>query len=294
MLIFRWAALVALLLTIAVANPLTASAESCKTIVSKNDAGRVTLRLTCPGQPTEVGRGRPAKRVCMDGLRQVACVTDQGRWYAPRGCYISRVRPQPPATDPAWLGHTTGALYYCRLSGRGVGTVLMIWIGSADPPPDPESLAREAVRQMQLRPVSIGVAPSDEPGSMGLVGMPVWLWAQNPGTRTMGPISESASERGFTVRATAKVERVSWSMGDGGVEVCSGAGTPYELRFGIAESPTCGYRFQTQGTFTVTARSDWVVDWSGIGEAGTFRLSLSEATQIVIGELNVLTVAGGK
>ena len=43
----------------------------------------------------------------------------------------------------------------------------------------------------------------------------------------------------------------------------------------------------------VTARSDWLVRWSGIGESGTFRLALSESTQVVIGELNVLTVSEG-
>lgn len=293
MLMTRLVVLISLLLALVTASPSPAQAADCQTATSVNQYGKVTLRIVCASE-TLGKRNEPRKRVCMWGTHQVPCVTDMGRWYGPRTCYISLAKPQPPAADPAWQGHTTGALYYCRAAGGAFGTPLLIWIGSADPPPDPETLAREAVRQMQLRPISIGIAPGDEPGSMGLVGMPVWLWAESPGAQTMGPISAAASERGFTVRATAKVEQVRWSMGDGGSEVCSGAGTPYETRFGITESPTCGYRFHKQGTYAVTARSDWVVNWSGIGETGTFRISLSEATQVVIGELNVLTVAEGK
>lgn len=85
--------------------------------------------------------------------------------------------------------------------------------------------------------------------------MPIWLWAESPSDRTMGPISRSASEGGYTVTATAEVERVRWSMGDGGVKTCTGPGTPNELKYGITESPTCGYRFEKQGEFTVAARS---------------------------------------
>ncbi len=43
----------------------------------------------------------------------------------------------------------------------------------------------------------------------------------------------------------------------------------------------------------MTARSDWTVNWTGIGESGTFRIYLTQNTQVVIGELNVLTVSEG-
>jgi len=146
---------------------------------------------------------------------------------------------------------------------------------------------------MQLKPITIGIVPNDDPDSVGLVGMPIWLWAESPSGQTMGPISRSASEGGYTVTASAEVERVRWSMGDGGVKTCAGPGTPYKLKYGITESPTCGYRFEKQGEFTVGARSDWLVRWSGIGETGTFRIYLTQNTQVVIGELNVLTVSEG-
>ena len=61
---------------------------------------------------------------------------------------------------------------------------------------------------MNLRPISIGIVPEDRPGSVGLVGMPVWLWAASPGpAQSWGPITRSASAGGVTVTATAKVQQ---------------------------------------------------------------------------------------
>lgn len=292
MLIVRLLLMLTVVVPLLAVMPPAATAATCENTVSVNEYGEVVLTLTCKDDPSG-GGGSSGRRVCMWDGQEVDCENRLGRWYSPAGCWIQRVDPPPPFSDPAWAGHTTGALYYCRIApSYYTGTPMIIWLGSADPPPDPELLAREAVRRMQLRPITIGIAPDDDPGSVGLVGMPIWLWAANPGTRTMGPISESASEAGYTVRATAEVDRIRWQMGDGGARNCSGPGTPYKTRFGITESPTCGYRYSEQGEYTVTAVSEWVVSWSGIGESGTFDVSMSEQTQIVIGELNVLTVGG--
>lgn len=292
MLIARLLSMLCIATALAIATPAIAAAESCSTTVTLNDKGQVVLKVTCQDDP-DTGTGSPGRRVCRWNGAEVACENSLGRWYSPATCWIKRADPQPPYSDPAWGGRTTGALYYCRVApDRPTGTPLLIWLGSADPPPDPESLAREAVRRMQLRPISIGIAPDDGPGSVGLVGMPVWLWAESPSARTMGPISESASESGYTVRARAEVARVRWRMGDGSTRNCAGPGTPYKAQFGITESPTCGYRYDQQGQYTVTAVTQWLVTWSGIGESGTFTVALSQDTQIVIGELNVLTVNG--
>lgn len=102
---------------------------------------------------------------------------------------------------------------------------MIIWLADSTPPPDPEQLARQAVRNMRLKPITIGIAPNDDPDSAGLVGMPIWLRADSPSDQTMGPISRSASEGGYTVTATAEVERVRWSMCDGGVKTCSSPAT---------------------------------------------------------------------
>lgn len=293
MLILRLFASVLIVVGLAVVSPVTALAdERCWSETDIDEFGKVTSTIMCDGDSPN-GRGlATGKRVCMNGSQVVPCKSAQGTWFSPRGCYISPVDPPLDFSDPNWQGHTDGSLWYCRIAGAGTGTAYIIWFADATPPPDPGSLARRAVAEMQLRPITIGIAPDDEPGSVGLVGMPIWLWAENPGDQTIGPISHSVSEGGFTVTATAKVDRVRWSLGDGGVKTCAGPGTPYKLKYGITESPTCGYRFDEQGEFTVTARSDWIVNWTGIGETGSFRVYLTQNTQVVIGELNVVTVRG--
>nr|NLI51657.1 hypothetical protein [Propionibacterium sp.] len=119
--------------------------------------------------------------------------------------------------------------------------------------------------------------------------MPVWLWASDPDARSWGPVTRTASAGGETVTATAKVSRVRWLMGDGGVVVCTGPGTAYEDRFGKADSPTCGYTYPRQGTYTVRAESQWSVSWSGMGRSGTIPVMLTQTARVTIGELQVLT-----
>lgn len=293
MLIARLLVSMALVLAGALANPAAASAEVCRSVVGKDDDGTVTTTVVCSDDRPQGDPLGSRERVCMRGTQVVPCKRDFGTWYSPEQCYISRVDPQPDYSDPNWRGHTDGTLWYCRWGATPTGTPYIIWFADSDPPPDPETLARRAVAQMQLKPITIGIVPNDDPDSVGLVGMPIWLWVADPDDQTIGPISRSVSEGGFTVSATAEVERIRWSMGDGGVKTCNGPGTPYKLKYGITESPTCGYRFDKQGEFTVTARSDWVVRWRSIGETGTFRVYLTQNTQVVIGELNVVTVNRG-
>lgn len=293
MLIVRLMASLTLLFALVLGTPMAVAQGSCWSETDIDDSGKVTSTIVCDDD-SPTGKGlSTSKRVCMRGNDVVPCKTDQGTWYSPEQCYLTPVNPPPSFSDPNWQGHTSGRLYYCRISGWAVGAPYIIWFADTVPPPDPESLARRAVAQMQLEPITIGIVPNDDPDSVGLVGMPIWLWAENPGSQTIGPISQSVSEGGFTVTATAEVERIRWSMGDGGVKTCNGPGTPYKLKYGITESPTCGYRFDKQGEFTVTARSDWVARWRGIGETGTLRVYLTQNTQVVIGELNVVTVNRG-
>ena len=45
--------------------------------------------------------------------------------------------------------------------------------------------------------------------------------------------------------------------------------------------------------FGVTAVSQWLVRWSGIGQSGSFAIELRSQTHIQIGEAQVVTVSGG-
>lgn len=140
---------------------------------------------------------------------------------------------------------------------------------------------------MGLHAIEIGIVPEPGTNSVGLVGMPTWMWVADPGPSTTGPISRSVTVRGFTVTATAKVKRIVWKMGDG-TSVSCGRGTPYTDAFGAQESPTCGHVYTKQGRYTVSATSFWEVEWSGIGEAGTITIDLSESESITVGEAQVI------
>ena len=45
-------------------------------------------------------------------------------------------------------------------------------------PAGPAVVARSIVEQMQLRAITIGMVPEDRPGSMGVVGLPLWMWVR--------------------------------------------------------------------------------------------------------------------
>ena len=238
------------------------------------------------------GGGRSAPRTCSFGSIPMPCQDAQlGWWSASKSCYIQLSDPQPPQSAAAWGGRAEGAIYDCALPRRVVfgGLQYRFWSSTAPAGPDPAVLAQQAIASMNLRPISIGIVPEDRPGSVGLVGMPVWLWAASPDAQSWGPITRSASASGVTVTATAKVQRVRWQLGDGAVVVCGGKGTVYEDRFGKADSPTCGYTYRKQGTYTVRAESQWSVAWSGMGASGTIPVLLTDSTTITIGELQVIT-----
>jgi len=268
-------------------------------------SGECLIIATTPGGGgSNGGRGgggttEPAvQQTCTYTLRgkpkDVPCSSRDGWWSASQQAYCKAASPQPPPSDPVWGGRTQGQIYECTRPvnvGAIAAVVFQIWLAQppAGAPPDPRVLAQRAVAAMNLQAVSIGIVPEARPGSVGLVGMPVWMWDTNPGPSTWGPVTKSASAGGFTVTATAKVSRVVWSMGDGEVTVCRSPGTPYQDSFGMQDSPDCGYTYARQGRYVVRARSYWTVDWSGMGRSGSIPLSFVDSVRVTIGEAQVLT-----
>ncbi len=229
----------------------------------------------------------------------VPCTSDHGYWSNSYDCYIERLDPQPPPTAPFWEGAYVegGAVYQCFQPQTG--TAVSIWLAEPPPPsgagPSPGEVARLAVDQMNLSAINIGIAPEPGEGSIGLVGMPVWMWADHPDEHTFGPNSASASAGGITVTATAEVDKVTWVMGDGAEVVCHTAGTPYKPSFGMKPSPDCGHVYQRSSAgapgdrYTVTALTDWIVRWQGAGQSGVIRMDgLERSVQIAVGEAQVL------
>ena len=227
----------------------------------------------------------------------VACSTIDGYWSNAHNCYIQTANPQPPPGDPVWQGHdpTDGAIYNCSQPQSGMLVQLWSATAPAGGGPTPGEVAQDAVKGMGLSAIAVGIVPKPGPDSIGLVGMPVWMWADQPGPTSVGPITRSASAGGITVAATATLESITWDMADGHSVVCHGPGTPYVPSYGRRESPDCGYVYATtsgdepEQSFTVTATSQRVVSWTGAGQTGTIRLApLTRDVQIRIGEAQVL------
>ncbi len=277
------------------------------------ETGACLIYVEVPGTHTDPGDDGPKDSgtgaACYwDGTPQgitkpppgpVPCSSEYGYWSNGYPCYISLLDPQPPAGDPTWKGHEPGdgAVYNCYQPQADL--LILVW--SADPPPNsgagptPREVAQIAVKQMALRAIAIGITPEPGPNSVGIVGMPVWMWVANPDNHTWGPITDSATAGGITVTATAKVHKITWDMGDGTKVTCRTAGTPYIASYGNQKSPDCGHTYQKSsstksgGKYTVTATSDWVVTWAGAGQTGTIRLNgLTRTAAIAVGEAQVL------
>jgi hypothetical protein len=278
--------------------------------------GECTVWVQVPGGPSTNGTpGHPgptdsaATHACFwdpskQGLTRppagpVPCKSGAGYWSNTHNCYVQAEKPQPPADDPSWRGHDPGqgAVYGCYQPQTGI----LVYFWAQDPPPaagtgpTPGEVAQLAIKRMNLSAINIGIAPKPGPGSVGLVGMPVWMWAANPSDHSVGPITSSASAGGVTVTATAKLLYVTWDMGDDSQIVCKTAGTPYKPEYGRKESPDCGYTYKLSSArepgqaYTVTAASSWVITWAGAGQTGTIRLDgLARSAQIRIGEAQVL------
>jgi hypothetical protein len=144
---------------------------------------------------------------------------------------------------------------------------------------------------LRLEGPDIGRAP--QAGRPGLVGLPVWLWTTRT-PRTWGPVSATASVPGLSVTATARAQRIVWSMGDGHSVTCTRPGTPYRESLGGRRSPDCGYVYtqpsttEPDGTYRVTGTTTWRVVWAGGGDSGAITLTRSSTTTVEIGELQVL------
>ena len=236
------------------------------------------------------GDGRMGgERRCYSGPVEVSCVSTWGYWDASRGCYVEPASPQPPFSDAAWEGHTDGLIYNCTSPGGSRNWVIPFWSPAVPVTIDPAVLAAQLRASMTFNPVAIGIVPEPGPDRMGLVGLPTWLWVQNPGPTTLGPQTRSLGAGGVTVTLTAKVTSTRREMGNGAVVDCATAGTPYEDRFGVSESPTCGYRYTKQGAYTVRALTNWTATWrANTGEQGVFTWQVGSATTINMGEAQVI------
>ena len=145
--------------------------------------------------------------------------------------------------------------------------MLLFWV---EPRVNPEQLARSLLDEMELTPIDIGITPKG-PDAMALVGLPVWLWVDDPSSATWGPKSISAG--GVTM--TARAHKVVWDLGDG-TEVSCGKGTEWTYGVGEKPSPTCGHTYSEQGRYTVEATSYWTARLVGLWPVGLVQLPVGQ------------------
>jgi hypothetical protein len=215
----------------------------------------------------------------------------------PDPCMYELASPQPPAGHSAWEGHAPGdGAVYVRICTNAAGETIISLMWAASPPGNtltPAILAAQAVKRLPIKGPDIGIAP-DGNGS-GLVGLPVWMWtAVTPST--WGPSSATAAVPGLSVTATARAQKIVWTMGDGATITCTAPGTPYQPEFGNRRSPDCGYdgystpsSTRPGGRYPVTGTTTWQVTWVGGGQSGALTVTRSSTTTIDIDELQVVT-----
>ena len=260
-----------------------------------------------PGKPgggeggsQPVKQGDPGKAtVCKNGGVEIPCTASAGVWSSANQCYLKATDPQPEKSDSVWMGRTEGTMYDCT-RGVGAGPVNMslplVWMDSAPalPPPDPEVLAQRAIASIGFRGIEMGTGPETlefNPDSLGAVGLPVWLWAESTSPNTTGPVSASASERGFTVSVRATMTDIVWDLGDGGQTITCGIGVRFDPRMMNPDTPVaCGRQqgYQKQVEYTITATSRWQVEWNGIGESGVIPIEATSSGTVRIGEIQVV------
>ena len=259
----------------------------------------------------------PGPQVCSFQGAELPCSSPDG-WWNGTNCYVKLTDPQP-APGP---NHSEGlgAWYTCTPAPAApcdpaAGPCIIrdqfgVTFWSDTPPPGvvqytPAQAAYRLARTFQLRAIGIGMAPAnkvhdDDPAGTApyrrtWVGIPVWLWVDNPQPLTVGPYTETATLGGVTVTATATVAGVVWSSGDRQSVNC-GAGTPFNLAVmadRVAEdSPTCGFRFQSTSidqpgeAFTVSATTQWTVAWTGGGQNGQIAIrDTTSSAPVQVGEL---------
>lgn len=297
--------LLALALTVAaslVVVLFTASSASAECVEVYNpETGEFELDCSDGGGDPGGGgdNGGGGSSTCSYAGNEIPCTGPAGSvWSSAHGCYVGEewtLVDGEPAPPPDGQTADQGNWHVCYFPPPG-GSSEVIWIENGTVTVDPVVLANRAIASMDLDPIEIGIVPESGANRAGLVGLPVWMWVDQPTDDTFGPITASASQGTVSVSATASVSSIVWNMGDGTKVNCTGKGTPYADHYGKQPSPTCGHRYakmssnQPDGAYQVTATSHWVVAWTGGGQSGTIEFDLTtDPLPIRIGEAQVLT-----
>ena len=279
------------------AQSASAAKAGCTGGDDLNGASSVTCTATDPGTtnglaPSIGGGNGGGPQVCTYQGRTIDCTNEYGWWYADRACWVQPL-DDVAAAEIEWLDRGSAPHWCASPDDPGNRTVVGIPAGAGPGAPavDPAVLARQAIDSMQLRGITIGIAPPAD--SYGLVNAPVWLWVAEPAPNTWGPMTVTASAGAVTVTATARAAGVAWQMGDGSTVTC-GEGVAYSPGIDPADPP-CGHTYSTKGQRPITATTSWRVQWtSNTGASGSETLQAVSSTTLDVREALAVVTGSGR
>jgi hypothetical protein len=234
--------------------------------------------------------------------KPVPCTADGlGVWVQANQCYEKLEDPQPPKTDPAWQGHTNGAIYQCASDPRAtlIDYAFPVWSATAPGGPTAYQLALQAYSQV--------VVPDPVPGRypegaladgrpFTVVNADTWYWTSAGSYSTQ---TQTAGAPGLTATVVVTPAGLRFTPGDGSPTVsCAGPGVAWQPADGLyAASPDgCDYRYtqssvdRANGELTATYAIRWNVSWSASdGEFGTFP-SITTTTNSTFAVIQVQTL----
>ena len=285
-----------------------ASADStqsmiCVAVVSPGSGGGSTSEAA--GSSTISTGGVQGSDKCDWAGKTIPCSKGGSPWFAAQSCYAFQAYV-PPKDDPAWGGHTDGAVWTCAGAGpdgNGIGYTFWVPPGGAAQAPvlvDPAVLAQRALDDLQLARPSIHMAP--QPPLQTYVGLETWLWMD---PAQWAPLDLTVTAGPTAVTVTAQPVRAVWDLTEGS-RTCSSAGRAWVPGMGDGEQTDCSYTFthlsdgEINDAFPVTATLMYQVDWTCAGGCLEDNGTLGEVpglpggAAIRVGERQSVVVRGGE
>ena len=152
---------------------------------------------------------------------------------------------------------------------------------------DPAVLAAQAVARLSVPAPAIMISPhpSDNQWGVSAVGLPLWVWADDP-----GPLTATVTEQGINIVMQANRGSVQFDWGDATSSVCNQMRPRPANLDPLTPSPDCGHTYLHRGDYTITATAGWAVTWQALGQSGTLPLSTRTTSAIPVREFQSLVV----
>lgn len=184
---------------------------------------------------------------------------------------------------PEWRAPADVCRDVLAVAPDDLGCKQSIWrdrFGSV-PVVDISRAAAEAAASLEVPPPELMIGPDPSMNKWGVlaVGLPVWVWSDDP-----GPLSTSIEQDGLGVSITADRGAVTIDWGDGTTSVCQTL-TPRPVAIDpLTSSPDCGHTYLKKGDYTISATASWNASWQAAGSSGSATLSSASSYTLPIRE----------